>query len=313
MGDRYLITGATGFIGSNVVRALVARKKHVSILTRHKGIAPRLADIQGEFKQYTCDLLDPALEKVVDNIRPTIIFHFAAFGVNPWETDFEKMVDVNIRGTSRLLGAAKKNGFRLFVHTGTSSEYGVKKRPMRETDFLEPVNDYGVTKAAATLLCAKWALREHLPIVTFRPFSPYGYFEHKKRLFPSIVRAALSGSPILVASRAHVRDFIFIDDVVDAYMKIVGKKISPGEVFNISMGKEKSVEDVVKRVVRISHSKSKVVWGAVDDQGRQVEPVRWQGDITKAKRLLGWAPRTTIDMGIKKLIAWTKTHHELYD
>lgn len=313
MEDRYFVTGATGFIGSNVVRALVARKKNVSILTRKKRISPRLADIDGKFTQYTCDLTKQSLENIVDRIRPTIIFHFAAFGVNPWETNLEKMIDTNIRGTHRLITSVKKYGFRLFVHTGTSSEYGVKNHPMRETDYLEPVNDYGVTKAAATLLCTKMSVIDHLPIMTFRPFSPYGYYEHQRRLFPSVVGEAISGNPIKVSVPSHVRDFVFIEDVVDAYMSVVGKRIPPGEIFNIGGGREHSVGEVVNKIIRISKSTSKVVWGAVDNQGRQVESSMWQADITKAKKMLGWRPQVSLDEGIKKMVPWMQTHTEHYE
>lgn len=313
MKDRFLVTGATGFIGSNVVRALVKRGKHVSIFTREKKISWRLEDISDRLHVYRCDVAKSPLEKIVDAIAPTVIFHFAAFGVNPWETDLEQMIDTNIKGTQRLITAAKKHHFRLFINTGTSSEYGVKSHPMRETDNLEPVNDYGVTKAGATILVTKMALREKLPILTFRLFSPYGPYEHKKRLFPSVCLSAIEGKPIAVSTPKHVRDFVYIDDVVDAYIKATVRRCNPGEVMNIGMGREHSVGDVVKTIVKITKNRSHVLWNAVNDQGRQVEPPRWQADIAKAEKLLGWKPRTSFVEGIVKTVKWFTKHKSFYE
>jgi nucleoside-diphosphate-sugar epimerase len=313
MKDRYLITGATGFIGSNVVHALVKRGKDVSILTHTKKPSWRLSDVAKKLRIYHCGLMDPKLQKVVDTIKPTVVFHFAAFGVNPWETDMDKMIDTNLRGVDRLITATKKHGFRLFINTGTSSEYGVKNSPMNEKDTLDPVNDYGITKSAATLLVTKRAVRENLPIITFRLFSPYGYFEHKNRLFPSVILQALAGKPITVSTPDHVRDFVFIEDVVDAYMKATEKVFRAGEVFNIAGGRERSVGEVVKTVMNVTKSKSPIAWGAVNDQGRQVEPPRWQGDISKSKKILGWKPYTKFVDGVKKTVAWLSVKKDIYE
>ena len=313
MMDRYLVSGATGFIGANVVRELVRQKCHVSILTRTKRVAWRLSDVWDRLNVYPCDLAGGSLQQAVDAVRPTVIFHFAAFGVNPWETDVRRMIDTNMMGTYKLIAAVKKHTFRLFINTGTSSEYGVKNRPMRETDYLEPVNDYGVTKAGATLLCTKMALREGLPIVSFRLFSPFGYFEHKKRLFPSVTLAAINGIQVAVSTPDHVRDFIFIEDVVSAYMKATTKQCAPGEIFNIAQGREKRVGDVVKTIMKTTHSHSKIVWGVVQSQGRQVEPDRWQADISKAEKILRWKPRTPFDVGVKKTVSWFKKNQALYE
>ena len=105
----------------------------------------------------------------------------------------------------------------LLVNTGSSSEYGIKNSAMKESSLLEPVTEYGVSKAAATLFCQSYAVTENLPIVTLRLFSPYGRYEQKSRLVPSVILAALQKINPKISSRQFVRDFIFIDDVLDAY------------------------------------------------------------------------------------------------
>ncbi len=313
MTDRYLITGASGFMGANVTRALVKKGAHVSIITREKSAPWRLSDIYSKLSVYRTGLLDAGLERAVDAIKPTVIFHFAAYGVNPWETDIDQMIQTNIQGSLRLISAVKKHGFRLFVYTGTSSEYGVKDHKMKESDLLEPVNDYSVTKAGATLLLSKIAKREALPIITLRPFSPYGYFEHPKRLFSSVSVSAISGKPIHVSHPDHVRDFVFIDDVVSAYFKTTRKRCPPGEIINIGSGREHSIGDVVKRIVTATKSRSKILWGTVEDQSRQIEPVHWRADISKAKTLLDWSPLVSLEDGVKKSVAWFSSHVDNYE
>jgi nucleoside-diphosphate-sugar epimerase len=307
MKDRYLITGATGFIGSNVVRKLVARGSDVSILTREKHIPWRLKDIYKKLHVYHCGVTGTGLEKVVDTIRPTIIFHFAAYGVNPWEDNVEQMIDTNIKGTLRLITASQKHNFRLFINTGTSSEYGVKKLPMKETDVLIPVNDYGVTKAAATLLCTKMALRDNLPIVTFRLFSPFGPYEHTKRLIPSVTLSALDGTNIAVSTPSHVRDFLYIDDVVNSYVQATKKTCPPGTILNIASGRQRTVGEVVKTIIRWSGNNPQVLWGSKPNQTRQV------ADITLAKKILGWKPKISFADGIHKTVSWFEKNRNLYE
>ena len=132
---------------------------------------------------------------------------------------------------------------------------------MKESDMITPVNDYGITKAAATLFCQKEAIRNNLPIITFRLFSPYGYFEDKSRLIPLVIASALKNQSIELSSPNNVRDFIFIEDVVDAYIKAIDSESNPGEIYNISSGEQHQISDVVSLILQITNSNSKIVWG----------------------------------------------------
>lgn len=312
MKDIYLVTGATGFVGSCIVRELVRQKKHVSIITRNERLNWRLHDISSKLDVYECDLLSESLNIVVEKIKPTYIFHLASYGSLPSENIMVQMIDVNIMGTINLINAAKKHGFKLFINTGSSSEYGVKNRKIKESDLTAPVNDYGVTKTAATLFCQKEAIRNNLPIITFRLFSPYGYFEDKSRLIPSVITRAFENKSIELSFPRNVRDFIFIEDVVDAYMKAIGCKINPGDIFNIGTGKQRQISDVASLVLQITSSNSRIVWGKVKNQVRQVEPKKWEADISKIRKILGWQPKHELHMGLKKTIDWFKTYPNIY-
>src|SRR3989344_5601456 len=288
MKNTFLITGATGFVGANITRALIKKGEHVSIIVRNKKLNWRLKDLAPKIDIHETDILNPYLAKIVEKIRPDYIFHLAAYGVYPHENDLSKMVDININGTINLLQALKKNPFKLFINAGSSVEYGVKDNKMKEIDILEPVNDYGITKAAASLYCQKEGLRNELPIITFRMFTPYGYYEDKNRLIPSIILSALKNQPINISIPTNVRDFIFIDDVVESYLKAVRIRFVPGRILNIGMGKQYTIENVVDMVLKITKSKSKVEWGTVKQQERFIEPKMWEADISRVKKLLQW-------------------------
>lgn len=312
MKNTFFISGATGFIGSNLVRELVKQKQHVSVVVRNKKLNWRLYDIANKIDIYECDIQDEKLHKIVKKITPDYVFHLARYGNLPQEDDINKMIDVNLKGTINLIDAVKQNPFKLFINAGSGDEYGVKETKMRETDLLEPVNNNGVVKSATTLYCQKEAIRDAIPIINLRLFTPYGYFEGENRLIPAVILSVLEERPIKVSSPMHVRDIIFIEDVVDAYLHAVKMKHRPGEIYNIGSGKQYSVGEIVQMIQKITKSKSNVQWGVVAKQARYIEPLRWEADMSKTKSVLKWEPKDTIEVGLTKTIGWFEKNKNLY-
>lgn len=313
MNNIYLVTGATGFVGSNIVRRLVNNGKKVHILTRNKKLNSRLFDIASKITVHEVDLQNPKLFKIIDRIKPTYIFHLAVYGSLPNEKDTNDLIDTNLLGTANLINALKQNKFKLLINTGSSSEYGIKKDPMRESDLLTPINDYGVIKAAATLYVNKEAVRNCLPIITFRLFSPYGTYEEASRLVPSVVYSAIKNKPIQVGNKDSVRDFTFVDDVVDAYLLACSLKFNPGEIFNIATGRQHRVSEVVETIISKTHSNSKIEWGTKSKQERQIEPNKWEADIKKSRKILNWEPKYSLEQGLDKTIEWFGKNINLYE
>ena len=173
---KILITGATGFIGANLVHHFLKESVNIAVFTRKTSNKWRIKNILNDISEYCVDLLDESeLQKVILNIKPEIIFHTAAYGSYPFQNDTYKIMQTNIIGTGNLVNACKRIEFELFVNTSSSSEYGIKSEPMREDNILEPINDYGVAKTSTTLFCQAKAKTEKLPIVTLRLISPYVY------------------------------------------------------------------------------------------------------------------------------------------
>lgn len=310
--NSFLVTGATGFIGSCLTRALVAKNKKVSIITRNKELNWRLKDIASKINIYECDLRSKELENVILKIKPDYIFHLAAYGSLPQEDKIDLIIDINLKGTINLIQALKNIKFRLMINTGSSSEYGIKNVKMNEDDVITPINDYGVIKSAQTLYCQKEGVKENLPIITLRLFSPYGYFENKSRLIPTLILNAINNKPISLSSPNNVRDFIFIEDVCDAYLKATEKVFKKGEIINIGMGKQQKTKKIAENVLKLAKSKSRLIWNTISNQKRQVEPEIWEADITKAETVLNWVPRYSLVEGLSKTIDWFKTHQHLY-
>lgn len=310
---KFLVTGGAGFIGANLVRELVNLEQIVFVIVRDKKLNWRISDIADKINIFECDVQDSKLQEIVDKIKPDYIFHLAGYGNLPHEDEIYKMIDINLKGTINLLNVLKKNPFKLFINTGSSAEYGVKESEMKESDVLEPINNYGVIKSAITLYCRKEAIRNNLPIINFRLFTPFGYFEGKNRLIPDVALCALEGREIKVSSPTHVRDFIFIEDVVRAYIHAAKIQHNPGEIYNIGSGIQYSVKDIIGKILKITKSKSKIQWGAVKKQARYIEPKKWIADMSKTKKILHWEPINTIDLGLKKTINWLKDHKKLYN
>jgi nucleoside-diphosphate-sugar epimerase len=306
-----LITGATGFVGSCLARRLVEEKYEVHVFTRHKSDRWRIADLSGRLRSHQVDLRDAGLvEKAVDRIRPAVICHLATHGGFAHQKDTTVILEANLTGTVNLLKACEKIKFHCFVNTGSSSEYGVKPGPMTESDLLEPVGDYGLSKAAATLFCRSRALERGLPVVTLRLFSPYGPWDDPLRLIPHVIKSLRRGEPPRLCTPAAVRDYIYIDDVLEAFLKVIKAPPAGGAVFNIGSGRQRTVGEVVSVIRQITGSKIEPVWGKEPPPGPQ--PNCWRADIGKAARELGWRPSTSLRAGLARTVAWLTKNLALY-
>lgn len=311
---KVLITGGAGFIGANFVYTFLDLGYQVFVIERKEANLWRIDAIKNKINIYHVDLTDyKALEDFILKLQPNIILHFATYGAyQAKQQDIKTTIDTNLLGTINLVNACSKIKFDCLINTGSSSEYGVKNKPMKETDVLEPDNLYGITKSAANQYCQMMAKKFNFPVVTIRPFAVYGYFEEKERLVPSIITSCLKNTTLKLSSPDSVRDFIFIEDVMDAYVSAIKniEKIK-GEIFNVGRGEQYTISDVVTLVQKITGSKLKPQYHQT--KAAQTEPKTWVADISKAKKLLHWKPNHTFEQGLKKDIDWFKNHLSLYE
>lgn len=301
--DPVLVTGAGGFVGACVVRSLLGRGHAVHATARPGSDSWRLAGVDGRVAVHRVDLADPiAVGGLFRDVKPRAVVHLAAHGAYERQTDFRAIVRDNLLAGYNLLEAAQAVGVLAFSSAGSSSEYGFKAEPMRETDRLEPNSYYAIAKAATTHLCSLMARRGEMGLAVFRLFSVYGPFEEPTRLVPTLIRRARAGEPLEMVSPDVARDFVYINDVVDALTDFEAVARLRGDVINLGTGVETTLRQVVGLVLELTGSRSEVRWGAM--RARQWDTDRWVADPSLAYALLGWRPRFDLRRGLAETAAW---------
>jgi dolichol-phosphate mannosyltransferase len=306
--SRVVVTGGTGFVGANLVRRLL-RDGHQPALLVRPGFSPwRIEQIRDQITIHEVDLSDPqAVIAALDSIHPTWIFHLAVYGAYSWQTDAEQMMQTNVVGTANLLEAAFIVGVEAFVNTGSSSEYGRQDHAPAENEPGKPDTPYGVTKAAATELCVSSARLHGSRVRTARLYSAYGPFEDPHRLIPSLIVHGRRGVLPPLVSPKSARDFVFVEDVVDALVLAArDSSAEPGAIYNIGTGVQTTVGEAVDIARRVMGIAAEPVWGTM--AARSWDTDTWVADVRKSREVLGWSPRRTFEEGLTETLAWFKQH-----
>jgi dolichol-phosphate mannosyltransferase len=264
----------------------------------------RLDDLT-DLRRVQGDIADRGdMERAFTAARPEWIFHLAAHGAYSFQTDTVAMAHSNVVGTATLLAAAERHGCAVMINTGTSSEYGDRNHAPREDEAPCPNSDYASTKAAATWLC-QGARTRGVPVTTLRLYSAYGPFEEERRLIPTLVRAALAGTLPPLASPNVVRDFVYVEDVVDAYIA-AAQSPNLSTIYNVASGVQTSLAALVARTVETFSIASKPEWGGYPDRAWDTRV--WVGDPALIKSELGWAATTTLVDGLTRTAEWLAAH-----
>lgn len=309
MKERVLVTGGSGFIGSHLIRRLVADGHTVFAIGRKQSNWQKLGGLKNKITILEAEMTDPAsLEQAVNVASPTWIFHMANAGlyggvsVSPAE-----IMRVNVEGLVHLLHALEKTPYKALINGGSSAEYGSKKKSMKESDVCAPMSAYAVSKLAATTYTAMVGKLQKKPIATIRFFSPFGPHDDERRLIPTITRRILGGEECSIAPNA-VRDYIFIEDAVDALIlaaeKMSAGVITHGDILNLGSGEEQNAKKVLQNIEKITGKKASVSWNK--RELRYWDSPRWKADMTKTKKLLKWKPEHSFRQGLAKTISWIK-------
>lgn len=300
-----LVTGATGFVGSHLARRLVQEGYDVHAIFRKSSNTWRITDILPRLSIHYGDITErEKLMALTKKVKPKNIFHLANIGIyGGVEGKIEDVISVNLLGTINLIDACSQIEYNAFVNTGSSSEYGPKNKIMNEDDLAQPQSVYAIAKLAGTNYALKEALLSTRPITTLRLFSPYGPFDEKKRLIPYAINRMIDNREIILQSKKNVRDYIYIDDVIDAYVAAAAYiRLAKGKVINIGNGKQLSVKEVAETLKKVTHSKSKIIWGK--QSANRFESSVWKASITRAKQYLHWRPKYSFAKGAEATINW---------
>jgi nucleoside-diphosphate-sugar epimerase len=302
-----LVTGAGGFVGGALCAALLNDGHDVVGVLRPGETSWRMKDpSMAGIRIVQHDIVNPDFANVINEIGPTEIFHLAAHGAYSWQNDAPSIVNCNLTATIALADAAAKVGScKAFVHTGSSSEYGLKVVPHAESDLIKPNSVYAVSKAAATHYLGHLARTGSLNAVTARLFSIYGPFEDSSRLIPQVVIKGREGSLPPLASPTIARDFVYVDDAVRCLRQIaetVASGGTPGEVVNVCSGIETTLADVADASAAVFPGVPAPAWGTYES--RHWDTNKWSGDPKLARTAVGWSATTSLRDGLRKFSEW---------
>ncbi len=291
-----LVTGGSGFIGAALIARLVELGCTVWAISRSNSDKGRLSKFKNLINTIPCDI-NHVSQEALSNLCPKvdIVFHLAAAGVHQPALDVELLRVTNVEGTKRLLQASKDNGIKRFIHVGSCFEYrgGLN---LNENSSLSSQSPYALTKSEASkaVVCAAKNFPEGT--VVLRLFMVYGPGESESRLIPYIISRAFKGEAINLTEGEQVRDFVFIDDVIDLLLRTTFAKNISGRVFNVCSGRGWKIKDVVAKAVELTGSKSELNYGALPYRENEAKCI--VGNPERTARELGWVTSVDLEEGL---------------
>ena len=304
-----LVTGAAGFIGSHLARQLLEKGAEVHVLLRRDTDQFRIQDFIEKLTVWYGDLQDhQSIVSCIRNSRPQVIFHLASFrNVTRDQELIEPMIDINLKGTMNLVRGVfeEKINLECFINTGSSEEYGDGAAPFNENQREMPVSPYSASKVAATYFCQMLHKSMGLPVSTFRPFLTYGPQQDTDMFIPSLIHHCLEGKDFPMTEGNQTREFNYVDDVVDAYVRAACSPKAIGEIINIGNGIEYRIKDVAEKIVHMMGNPIKLLFGSIPK--RPGETDHFLCSNKKARELLGWSPRVSLHEGLERTISWFKS------
>lgn len=305
-----LVTGVAGFIGSTLAERLVSdgwSVRGVDCFTPYYDEESKRSNLLGlraspQFELIEADLLTADLAPLLEGTD--VMFHLSGQpGVRlSWAEGFHTYVDLNINVTQRLLEAARNTELRRFVYASSSSIYGqAAVAPTDEDQPTRPYSPYGVTKLAGELLCSAYAANFGVPTTSLRYFTVYGPRQRPDMATHRLIEAALEGHTFpLFGDGEQMRDFTFVDDIVNANVLAATANVPAGTVCNAAGGGSVRLIELVNLVGELVGRPVSIDW-----QPAQPGDVRCTGgSIERAKQLLAWAPAVDLRAGVERQVEW---------
>jgi dTDP-glucose 4,6-dehydratase len=312
MMPKVLVTGAGGFIGSHLTEELVRQGEEVRAFIRYnsrdeRGFLEDLPkEIQNQIEVAPGDLKDP------DGVRKAVkgcskVFHLGALIAIPYSYVHPiNFVQTNIIGTTNILSACLENNFlERIIHTSTSEVYGTAQYiPIDEKHPLQAQSPYAASKIAADKLAESYSLSFGLPVATIRPFNTFGPRQSLRAIIPTIVSQAFDDKKIRLGNTKPRRDFLFVKDTVRGFIQLGKCGEAVGKVVNIGTGMDISIEELVKKILGLMGKQREI---EVED--RRIRPEKSEVmqllcDTRLAQKLFQWAPRYTLEGGLRETIEW---------
>lgn len=298
-----LVLGASGFIGAALLKTLLQHREDAYGTAFHLP-AWRLEGLPPRNVLETDLLVDANLDDLLEKLKPRTLFNCVAYGAYSFEMEPDLIYATNFGFTQRLLRRLEGSNPACYLHAGSSSEYGDKASGPRESEPISPNSHYAVSKAASASLLHYYGKRKNLPCANLRIYSVYGPGEDSSRFIPALVMAGLKSQYPPLVDPLVSRDFIYIDDAVEAFLDgaLNLKPSSYGDSFNIGSGKKTTIADAAQAAGRFFHLGSAPAFQTMSNRDWDVK--EWYANIEKARDLWGWNPRVSFEEGLARTAEW---------
>jgi dTDP-glucose 4,6-dehydratase len=308
-GRRVLVTGADGFIGSHLVERLVELGASVRAFVEYNSL--------GSWGWLDGSAAADEAEIVLGDVRDADavaaasqgverIFHLAALISIPYSYEAPaSYVETNVLGTLNVLRAARAAAVEHVVQTSTSEVYGTARyAPIDESHPLQGQSPYAASKIGADKMAEAFHLSFGLPVATLRPFNTYGPRQSARAVIPTVITQLLASDEVELGNLTPTRDFTFVADIVEAFVRISDSQDAIGQVVNAGSGREISIADLVERVGALLDRDVRVVQRAERERPPGSEVERLCADASLARRLLDWQPQVSLDAGLSATASW---------
>ncbi|BDR87036.1 NAD-dependent 4,6-dehydratase LegB [Clostridium tetani] len=317
---KVFITGSEGFIGSHLTEKLVKLGANVTALVQYNSfnnwgwldtfdreILNNINVITGDIREY--DNMKRAIK------GQEVVFHLAALIAIPYSyLSPMAYVRTNVEGTTNVLEACREYDVEKIVHTSTSETYGTALYvPIDEKHPMQGQSPYSASKIGADKMAESFYKSFDMPIATIRPFNTYGPRQSARAVIPTIISQILAGKrEIKLGSLTPTRDFNYVKDTAEAFIKIAESDKTIGEVINAGSNYEISIEELVKKIIYLTNEDVKIICDEERLRPEKSEVNRLWADNKKIKTLTEWLPKYTLDEGLGETIEWIKNNMDYF-
>ena len=325
MAKKILITGADGFIGSHLTEALVRAGYDVKAFVLYNSfnswgwLDQCKRDVKGKFEVFAGDVRDPHGMRAA-MIGCDVVFHLAALIAIPYSYHSpDTYIDTNIKGTLNVLQAARELDVSKVVHTSTSEVYGTARFvPITEEHPLQGQSPYSASKIGADQIAQSFYLSFGTPVVTLRPFNTYGPRQSARAVIPTIITQIANDQRQIKLGAVHpTRDFNYVADTVNGYMKALETDAGVGQVINLGSNFEISIGDTARAISDVMEAEIEIITENERLRPDKSEVERLWADNNKAKKLLGWKPMygglEGLKRGLQETADWFTSSGNLAD
>jgi len=301
------------------VERLVAEGAHVRAFVRYNSrndlgmlkLLPvntfsRLDIVQGDLRDVE------AVRRAVQGVDT--VFHLGALIAIPYSyVNPREVIDVNVMGTLNVLSAARDLGTRRVVHTSTSEVYGTAQYvPIDEQHPLQGQSPYSASKIGADRIAESFYRSFGVPVVTLRPFNTFGPRQSARAVIPTIITQALTRDVVKLGSLDPSRDFTFVADTVDGFVRVAAADGVVGEEINLGNDNTIRIGDLVEEILAIVGKSPKVIADPQRIRPDKSEVLKLWASNAKARELMGWEPRVSLSEGLRRTVEWIGDHLDLY-